>query len=158
MPSWRKDDSLRLLTAIASVNAVITGYMFSTSITCFTQKWVSYRDTDIFTIQFFAALKNSTLVWPMSVVQGVVLHRGEFPPVLVPRRSFHGHFPIHHTHVISRDAPLTGNELNFTSTDPDCVRWFDINLIPHTCNWEVGPFSMSSKLSHQLNLNCIKDF
>ena len=135
MPSWRKDDSLRLLTAIASVN--------STSITCFTQKWDSYRDTDIFTIQFFAALKNSTLVWPMSVVQGVVLHRGEFPPVLVPRRSFHGHLPIHHTHVISRDAPLTGRWAPFP-----CHRSCPTNL-----TWTVSKTSNNFTFNSWLGEN-----
>jgi hypothetical protein len=137
-------DTTFTITAFASVLAVYIDYLFAGAVTSLAQKCVVHRDLDIFRISFFAALTSHEFRWKLEDWREL-LRPGRF--LLAPTVML---FIVTFTFVTSgltslltpapfiKTSALTGTEIDFTSTDPGCMSWFDDSAIPAACGWFVS--------------------
>jgi hypothetical protein len=137
-------DTTFVITALASVLTFFIDYLFARGVTSLAQKWVVHKDLDIFRISFFTSLKSHEFLW----------HREDWRELLRPGRLLLAPtvvlFIFTFTFVTSgltslltpipftKTSSLTGTELDFTSTDPGCISWFEASIIPDTCDWIVS--------------------
>lgn len=137
------------VTAVASGIAFLIGYLFQTSVIKLAQKWVVFEETDIFRLSFFSALKNRSFVWSwgalpsilksatrLSLVLTVILYIVSF--ILVTP----GLTALLHPQTLIRSADLIGTEIDFASSTPDCLDWFNNNtILLSSCDWAVSSYS-----------------
>lgn len=137
------------VTALASAIAFIIGYLFQTSVTRLAQKWVVFEQTDIFRLSFFSALKNRSFVWSWKALPSIfksATRLGLVFTVILYILSFilvtPGLTALLHPQTLIRSASLLGTEVDFASSSPDCLEWFNnsTNLIS-SCDWKVSPSS-----------------
>ena len=139
------------VTSLSGVINIIVGYLFSTAVSMLSQKYVAHKNPNIANISFFTHLKNRT--FPMSLLyQGrtllvliVVLYMSIFNFVTSGISALLT--PV----IFNRYAQLQATELDFGTTDPACVDWFNNNTISHTCNWMVLAL-MSTSIAIKTNL------
>ncbi|KDQ53318.1 hypothetical protein JAAARDRAFT_197483 [Jaapia argillacea MUCL 33604] len=133
------------VTTLSNALALVVSYLFSLSARTLATKWLASKPSNIYFLSLFSAAKSPAqagLSWTFTsrrwlsnshrlrhalalVFYGVLffLILGGFTSLLNPR-------PITWT------APLSGSELDFTSTDPDCTFWFENNAISDdSCGW-----------------------
>ena len=136
-----------LVTLISSVNTIIIAYLFSVAIVRFSQEWVTYKRTpDPLHLRILLALRyqrwqiNGTVnrnAWGLAAL--VFACFLTFLNLTSSISTLISPVPFNRTSI------LTGTELDFSSTDTDCVDWFKLNLINNTCNWQAS----------QANMKCI---
>jgi hypothetical protein len=126
------------VTTISNVISLITAYLFSKAAASVAQKWVVHKNADVADISFFTALKNRAL--PI-----YLYHQGRFrnAAIVVLYMVIFAFVTPGITALLvpvpfNRKASLSGKELNFASNDTDCINWFNENIIPDTCGWEVS--------------------
>jgi hypothetical protein len=117
---------------------MITAHLFSKAAASVAQKWVVHKDADVANISFFTALKNRAppiylyhqgrFRYAAIVVLYIVIFTFVTPGITALL------LPV----PFNRKASLSGKELDFASNDTDCVNWFNENIIPDTCGWEVS--------------------
>ncbi|KAF9460972.1 hypothetical protein BDZ94DRAFT_1168647 [Collybia nuda] len=133
------------VTAIASAISFLIGYLFQTSVTKLAQNWMVLKETDVFRLAFFSALRHQNFIWSLGTLPSVfksatklglvftvLLYIGTF--VLITP----GLTALLHPQMIVRHANLTGTEIDFSSSNPDCLDWFNNdNVLLEACGWSV---------------------
>jgi hypothetical protein len=132
-----------LVTHLGTLFAAITAFLFSTAIIRFAQKWIIARDeVDVVHLTLFTTLRHQTFPWTVqdrafllrkwhlviTVLSCIIAFN--FVPSSIS--SLLGPIPFNRTTI------LTGSELDFASSAPDCVTWLKIPRITGTCNWFVS--------------------
>ena len=126
------------VTSISNIFSFIITYLFSKAAASVAQKWVVHKNVDITRISFLTALKNQA--FPTYLYQ-----QGRYRPLAIV--VLYMVIFIFVTPGITalllpvpfiRHVSLSGTELDFASTDTNCINWFNNNTIPDTCNWSVS--------------------
>jgi hypothetical protein len=130
-------------THLGTLFATITAYLFSTAVVRFAQKWIVHLgDIDMLHISFFTDLRHQRFPgsfghwssafrsWRLVAILAVTIVMFNFIPsgisVLLSPIPF------------NRTVPLTGTEVDFGSSVPDCVAWLKQPRIFGDCNWAVS--------------------
>jgi hypothetical protein len=133
------------VTQFGTISSLIVGFLFSTAIIRFTQKWVVGKpDVTMFHVSVIWAFKNLKFPWALGTVFAMLAENKWLPVLLVVACIFTFTFvPSGTTSLITpipfnKTAPLTGTELDFASLDQECVSWFKSHTIPESCDWKVS--------------------
>ncbi|KDQ53324.1 hypothetical protein JAAARDRAFT_161814 [Jaapia argillacea MUCL 33604] len=135
-----------VVTNLSNILAMLVSYFFSSAARTLAIKWLGSRESNIRTLSFISAAKSpsqalpwiySNRSWILANAQGLqcglalVMY---FALLLLVLSGFNA---LLAPHPITRTSGLTGKELDFTSSDPDCVYWFENNAPdPTACNWQ----------------------
>jgi hypothetical protein len=141
-----------LVTHIGTLFAAISALLFSTAVIRFSQKWIVGRnEVDIFHIAFFTTLRHQRFPWTYEDLATLVRRWHLVLTVLSCIFAFNfvpsgisallGPIPFNKT------ASLTGTELDFSSSVPDCVAWLRIPRINGNCTWFVSEESSTASPS-----------
>ena len=135
------------ITFICSIISMIVSTFFSLSIIRFSQELVShYKPTRPFHLRVLLAFRHRNWPWgkswkdvkylmskqrwwPAALVILCVLI---FPQLISSTASLVTPAPF------NRTAILNGTELDFSSTDADCLDWFEANPLSNACDWQVS--------------------
>ncbi|KDQ53313.1 hypothetical protein JAAARDRAFT_80728 [Jaapia argillacea MUCL 33604] len=137
-------DTTWIVTNITNVLAMVVAYLFSSAARTLAIKWIGSRNSNIWTLAFISAARSpgQALPWLYSNRSWLLAHsqrlQHAFALVLYFALFFlvlGGFNSLLTPHPITRTADLTGQELDFTSTSPDCVFWFENNALADDCNW-----------------------
>lgn len=136
-----------IITFICTLISTIVGTIFSLAIIRLAQEWVThYQPTVPFHVTALLALRHQSFPWKDFKKDGkglltkkkwwpaalVILCVLTFPHLVSTTTSLLTPIPF------NQMASLTGYELDFLSTDPDCLDWFAGHPIPTTCDWVVS--------------------
>ena len=135
------------ITLICSIISMIVTAFFSLAIIRFAQELVTYRTpTRPFHLSVLLAFRHQTWPWGKSLrdvkylmnkdrwwlAALVVVCVVTFPQLVSSTTSLLTPGPF------NRTAILTGTELNFSSTEPDCLAWFKAKPRSNDCDWQVS--------------------
>lgn len=135
------------VTLVGTVLSMIVTSLFSLAVVRFAQEWVTNRQpVEVFHVTVLSALRHQHWPWGTNIesFQKLVDRKRLFPAILVVAcittfafvtssiTSLLGPVPF------SRTASLAGTELDFASSAPDCLAWFDTNPISNNCDWQVS--------------------
>ena len=122
------------ITFICNIISLIIGELFSLSIIRFTQEFVTYRKpTRPFYMTVLSALRHQTWPWGKSVKNAkYLMTKDRWLPavsVIICALVF-PHLTSSTTTLLTptsfnRTAALTGTEVDFSSTDAECLAWFE---------------------------------
>ncbi|KDQ53320.1 hypothetical protein JAAARDRAFT_197485 [Jaapia argillacea MUCL 33604] len=133
-----------VVTNVSNILAMLVSYFFSSAARTLAIKWLGCKNSNIWTLSFISAAKSpsqalpwiySNRSWILANAQGLqcgVALIMYFVLILLVLSGFNA---LLAPHPITRNSGLTGKELDFTSSDPDCVYWFENNAPASECNW-----------------------
>ena len=136
-----------LITFISSIISLIIGELFSLAVIRFAQELVTYRKpTQPFYMTVLLALRHQTWPWGKSVENAKYLMTKDrwWPAVSVILCALIFPHLTSSTATLltptsfNRTAVLTGTELDFSSTDAECLSWFENNPMNGSCGWQVS--------------------
>jgi len=142
------------ITLLGNIVSVIVSIFFSFATIRFAQEWVaSDKDVTVFDVSMLFAFRYQKWPWAKKELNWPFLRTRWLPMVLtvgciaafvfVPSSTTSLISPV----LFNRAATLTGTELDFSSSDADCLAWFEANRIPNGCDWKVSwtrPYSAES--------------
>jgi hypothetical protein len=128
------------VTLIGNIVCLIINILFSLAVIRFGQKWViENQDQDkqvtVFQVSLLSAFRHQTFPWGKDDLRSLLIKTrwllvflvivciGSFTFVPSATTSLISPIPFNKT------ADLTGTELDFASTAPDCVNWFNVARI-----------------------------
>ena len=136
------------ITFICSTISLIIGELFSLAIIRFAQELVTYRKpTRPFHLTVLLAFRRQTWPWGKSVKDAKYLMTKDrwWPAVSVIVCALTFPHLISSTATLltptsfNRTAVLTGTEVDFSSTDAECLSWFGNNSLTNPiCLWQVS--------------------
>ena len=132
------------VTLLGNIVNMIVSIHFSFAIIRFAQeKVMSKEGVTVFDVSLLLALRHQHWPWGVKGLSYPFDRTKWLPAVLVAACiSAFTFVPSSTTSLLTpgpfnRTAPLTGTELDFSSSAADCLEWFDANNISDNCNWEV---------------------
>ena len=129
------------ITFISSLNTIIINFLYSVAVVRFSQEWVTRartpRPLHIRTLlalrhqRWRADGKGAKNGWGFAVLVFVCF--AMFPNLTSSISTLITPVPF------NRALILTGSELDFSLTAPDCVDWFKLRPRNDTCDWKASP-------------------
>jgi hypothetical protein len=135
------------ITFVCSINSLIIGELFSLAIIRFAQELVTYRKpTRPFHLTVLLAFRRQTWPWGKSMKDAkYLMTSGRWWPAvsviicaLVFPHLISSTTTLLTPTLFNRTADLTGTELDFSSTDPECLFWSESSLDTQQCSWKVS--------------------
>jgi hypothetical protein len=135
------------VTFIANMVNLIVSILFSFTIIRYAQEMVaSGKPVNAFEVSLLSGFRHQN--WPFSMKdlnQNRSFFRTKWIPIVgiavcivafafVPSGTTSLITPV----PFNRTAPLTGTELDFSSSAADCLDWFHRHSIPNNCDWQVS--------------------
>jgi len=133
------------VTLIGNIVNLVVSVLFSFAIIRFAQqKVMSNKDITVFDVSLLSALRHQSWPWEFKDL-GYLFHRTRWlAAVLVGGCIAAFMFVPGSTTSLLNPAPynrterLTGTELDYSSTAPDCLVWLNAHSIPNNCDWRVS--------------------
>lgn len=148
-------DAAFFVTTICNGFSTLIAILFSAAVVNLSQRWVVQKETTITHITFFTTLKNQEL-------PALLWDEGKFFLFIIPIFYFAmfqfvtpGITALLTPIPFNQMIPLIGSELDFASTDSDCIDWFNNNTIPHSCDWMVNSTSFHTKITYSTLFVCL---
>jgi hypothetical protein len=133
------------VTLLGNIVNLIVSILFSFAVIRFAQeRFTSDADVTVFDVSFLSALRHQHWPWGIQDLSYLLNRTRWLAAVLVAGCvAAFAFVPGSTTSLISpapfnRTVPLTGTELNFSSSAADCLAWFNANNIPNNCDWQVS--------------------
>jgi hypothetical protein len=132
-----------VVTTLTVIVAVVVVYIFKAAVT-FTHSHAPTADH----ADLFKHMKAPTLTALWSIIYDRKQPKKSLPLLLLASRAVSstligpGLNALVIPHSFIRIAPLRGDELDFSTTDPSCLEWISANTIPSNCNWRVSKIVM----------------
>lgn len=134
-----------LVTLIGNLICFLVNFLFSVAITRYGQEWIKDHDRVlVFHVSVFSALRYQNWPWSLNDMKRV-LDRERWLRVIVVAVciSAFAFVPSSTTSLINpvhfnRTAPLFGTELDFSTSAPECLDWYNSNPILNNCDWAVS--------------------
>ena len=136
-----------IITFISSIISLIIGELFSLAVIRFAQELVTYRKpTRPFHLTVLLAFRHQTWPWGKSTrdVKYLMTKDRWWPAVSVILCALIFPHLTSSTATLltptsfNRTAVLTGTELDFSSTDAECLSWFENSPLTNDCAWQVS--------------------
>lgn len=133
------------ITFICSIISLMIGELFSLAIIRFAQELVTYRKpTQPFHLTVLLAFRHQTWPWGKSVEDAkYLMTKDRWWPALsvIICALIFPHLISSTTTLLTptsfnRTSALTGTELDFSSTDVECLSWFNNSLTNPVCSWK----------------------
>ncbi|KDQ53312.1 hypothetical protein JAAARDRAFT_197478 [Jaapia argillacea MUCL 33604] len=134
-----------VVTNVSNILALLVSYFFSSAARTLAIKWLGSRESNIWTLSFISAAKSpgqalpwlySNRSWMLAHAQGLQYGLALVMYFVLILLVLSGFNALLAPHPITRTSDLAGKELDFTSTDPDCIYWFENNAPADSCNWQ----------------------
>ncbi|KAF8872658.1 hypothetical protein CPB84DRAFT_1691252, partial [Gymnopilus junonius] len=133
------------VTLISNIISLIIGFLFSFAIVRYAKEWIAAKDfIEVFHVVAISAFKSRSWPWGASPrnLKALLEKRRWVPGILIILCI--GCFTTVTSSITSLLTPtpfiqnttLTGQELDFSSNDPDCLDFLDANPISNMCDWE----------------------
>lgn len=136
------------VTFLGNIVCLIINILFSIAIIRFAQEWVANRTAgekkvSVFHVSLLAAFRNQNWPWKVADRKFLIAKQRWLQVALVGICVFSFSFvpssiaSLINPVVFHRTVDLVGKELDFASSEPDCLNWFNAVPITSNCDWTV---------------------
>lgn len=136
------------VTLVGNLIFLVVDVFFSLSVIRFAQEWMAVtREVNVFHVSLISAFRYQTWPWGVKDFKEITSRSRWLPAVLVAVCvSAFAFVPSGTTSLLGpapflKTVPLTGTELDFSSTASECVGFLNTNLITNNCDWQVSDTS-----------------
>lgn len=136
-----------VVTSLGTIIRLIATFLFGKLIVRFGQELIAAsldQKMTVFGVSALLAFRHSSMVWGIGQWRQMKNGRGRWA-ILALLLGCLGAFALVPTGIaglitpgqFNKTANLVGTELNFASTDPECLAWLEENTVANTCDWKV---------------------
>lgn len=134
------------VTLVGNIVCLIINILFSSAVTRSAQEWIAQQRTEVtvYHVLLLTGLRTQTWPWTLKDLKEVFALKRWLQLVLlgvcigtftfVPSSTTSLLTPI----PFNRTVALKGTEVDFSSTDTDCLAWLNKKYISINCDWEVS--------------------
>jgi hypothetical protein len=129
-------------TLVSNIINMIVGSLFSFSVIRFSQEWIAKTEATVYHVSVITGFRYRIWPWGLKDLRGVFTQNKWLPVVMLLCLSAFANVPSSATSLLTpipynRKIGLQGTEIDFSTSDANCLRWLDTNKIPNNCDWHV---------------------
>ena len=130
------------VTLVSNIINMIVGSLFSFAIVRFSKEWIAKTEATVYHVSVITGFRYRFWPWSLKDLRGVFAHNKWLPVVMLLCLSAFANVPSSATSLLTpipfdRKIGLKGTEIDFATSDADCLWWLDANKIPNNCDWHV---------------------
>ncbi len=131
-----------VFTLISNIINTIVGSLFSFAVIRFSQEWIAKTEATVYHVSVITGFRYRFWPWGLKDLRGVFTHNKWLPVVMLLCLGAFGNVPSSATSLLtpipySRTIGLKGKEIDFSTSDANCLQWLNARSISNNCDWQV---------------------